>query len=581
MIGIESPAAEFVSNRPPILDVASQPSYDQTREWLQYCDSHHECYAASERSFAPTRVIDVGMADDVPKLIQPHSHSCHYAALSYCWGGDQSVMTERCNVQEFFKQLPISELQQTIKDAILTTRKLGLRFLWIDSLCIIQDSDEDKIQELSTMHEIYANAYVTIVAASAKRCDDGFLQLRHQLPDDRRALNFEAFSIPYRLRGGGFDEVLIQPFQSVRPSLEPINSRAWTLQEILLSPRLLLYGSQLWRECRGRSAAVFGLRRYTCTPISGASNVLQVSKLGFASRTPPLSTSLDIFNHMKLLHSYWSEVVHDYSERQLTNESDKLIAISGIARRLSVTIFKDYSYKAGMWLPGPQNKSYFLLDLCWTANTPLASRQCSYLAPSWSWASGHVQSSSGVRIEDRDSWTGPVNNCQLCSIVDCTIDAEREDPFSRVLGGSLTVRGPLKKACISSTNRDKSSFDIVISGNQMLIPSQYDRLLSFSAANPSETVYLSSACRTRSTLVYDLSFRACFDAIIPELSRNPNSISVWCLQLVRKAGLILQPVDDGVFRRIGTFRLKECDYRDEERIDGCFEKLSVTQVTII
>jgi hypothetical protein len=129
IIGIESPTAEFISNRPPILDVASQASYDQTREWLQYCDLHHDCYAASETTFTPTRVIDVGTADDIPRLIQPRDHSCRYAALSYCWGGEQSVMTTRKNVEEFFIQLPTASLQRTIKDAIFTTRNLGLRFL--------------------------------------------------------------------------------------------------------------------------------------------------------------------------------------------------------------------------------------------------------------------------------------------------------------------------------------------------------------------------------------------------------------------------------------------------------------------
>jgi hypothetical protein len=94
-------------------------------------------------------------------------------------------------------------------------------------------------------------------------------------------------------------------------------------------------------------------------------------------------------------------------------------------------------------------------------------------------------------------------------------------------------------------------------------------------------VNVSSCSRTRLTLVCDISFNACFDAIVPELLRDPDSISVWCLRLTQKAGLLLQPVDGRVFRRVGTFRLKQLDYRNEERIDFCFDKLSVTQVTIV
>src|SRR3954468_904454 len=134
----------------------SQTFYDETRQWLHDCYSHHEYCALSRTSFTPTRVIDVGEVDGLPRLIEPDAQSGHYAALSYCWGKDQSVKTTTGNIENFFKQLPVSELQQTLKDAILTTRELGLQFLWIDALCIIQDSKNDMIKELSRMHELYA-----------------------------------------------------------------------------------------------------------------------------------------------------------------------------------------------------------------------------------------------------------------------------------------------------------------------------------------------------------------------------------------------------------------------------------------
>jgi hypothetical protein len=267
--------------------MVSEASYDQTRRWLQYCYSHHEHCATSKTPFLPTRVIDVGTLDGVPKLVELNGHSSHYAALSYCWGGNQSVMADGRNIKEFFTQLPVSKLHPTLKDAISTTRELGLQFLWIDSLCIIQDSKDDKIRELSRMHEVYANAYVTIVAANAKDCNEGFLQPRIQLPDDPATVNFEAFSLPYCLQDGSFDEVTLQPYQSFRPSLEPVNVRAWTLQENLLSPRLLIYGSQLVRQCYSSLSPEFGVQRFSATPRSGATNFLQHSELGFAPRKPP------------------------------------------------------------------------------------------------------------------------------------------------------------------------------------------------------------------------------------------------------------------------------------------------------
>lgn len=351
-------------------------------------------------------------------------------------------MTNRRNLRDFLIQIPASKLQQSIKDAISITRELGLRFLWIDSLCIVQDSNEDKTKELTIMHEVYSNAYVTIVAASAKDCDEGFLHLRHQLPDNRDTLNIEPISLPYRLRDGTFDEVIFQPYQGFRPSLEPINSRAWTLQENLLSPRRLIYGSQLVRQCHGTPSVAFGRLRWTVTPESGARNPLQISELGRAPSRPPALTleepsvaNVENLNHLKHLQTYWGRVVNDYSERQVTNANDKLIAISAIARQLSATAFTNYSYKAGLWLPNSPDKISFLYDLCWAVNTPLASQQFPYLAPTWSWASGHIQSSSGVRML---GWHPEVvyrsDDGQRCEIVECNVNSERGDAFSHVLG---------------------------------------------------------------------------------------------------------------------------------------------------
>jgi hypothetical protein len=569
--------------------MVSEASYDQTRRWLQYCYSHHEHCATSKTPFLPTRVIDVGTLDGVPKLVELNGHSSHYAALSYCWGGNQSVMADGRNIKEFFTQLPVSKLQPTLKDAISTTRELGLQFLWIDSLCIIQDSKDDKIRELSRMHEVYANAYVTIVAANAKDCNEGFLQPRIQLPDDPATVNFEAFSLPYCLQDGSFDEVTLQPYQSFRPSLEPVNVRAWTLQENLLSPRLLIYGSQLVRQCYSSLSPEFGVQRFSATPRSGATNFLQHSELGFAPRKPPFlayrklpPSDPDSVKHLQQLQWYWSEVVSDYSERQLTDVNDKLIAISGIARQLSATAFKDHSYKAGLWLPNSPNKTSFLYDLCWTTNSPSASQQASYLAPSWSWASIHVNPSSGVRLEKWNSHTPLLGTGQLCEIVQCEIIAEREDLFAHILGGSLTLQGILKEANVSSFEISGSNFEIVLPG-QIKMPSELDRLLSFAAAFPSETVDLSNADTAMSTFEYNLSFSANFDIITPDLRENPSSVSVLCLRLLRNAGLLLTPISNSKFRRIGTFcysGLVGSD-SDESQVDGCFSRTPVTQVTII
>jgi hypothetical protein len=131
---------------------------------------------------------------------------------------------------------------------------------------------------------------------------------------------------------------------------------------------------------------------------------IENSWLGGATRRPPLldaespSSNFGPTNHVQqLLQLSWSGVINDYSERKLSNINDKPIAITAIARQVSTTAFKDYLCKAGPWFPNSPDQNSFLHDLCWTTKLPLPSQEQSvYLAPSWSWASSHISTSSLV-----------------------------------------------------------------------------------------------------------------------------------------------------------------------------------------
>jgi hypothetical protein len=122
-------------------------------------------------------VIDVGGTGDSPLArlyICDNGERHEYAALSYFWGGLQLVMTIMETLESYIKGLPIGSLPRTISDAIKFTRMLKLRFLWIDALCILQDSSEDKMKEINTLGDIYKNATVTIATANAQRLPKGF-----------------------------------------------------------------------------------------------------------------------------------------------------------------------------------------------------------------------------------------------------------------------------------------------------------------------------------------------------------------------------------------------------------------------
>jgi hypothetical protein len=141
----------------------------------------------SERAYVPTRLIRVTGPQDKLRLkivrgddMEEHDKS-RYVALSYCWGGDQSNKLTEDNQDLYKKNIPWETLPKTIQDAAKTVQALGFRYIWIDSMCIVQDSKEDKEAEISQMTKIYAHATLTVVNKRGDRVTEGFLHPRTPL----------------------------------------------------------------------------------------------------------------------------------------------------------------------------------------------------------------------------------------------------------------------------------------------------------------------------------------------------------------------------------------------------------------
>ncbi|EIW52286.1 HET-domain-containing protein, partial [Trametes versicolor FP-101664 SS1] len=113
-----------------------------------------------------------------PRLVSTIGQRGEYLTLSYVWGGDQIHKTTSTNLSMYEQGIAPSILPPTIRDAIYVTHMLGFRWLWVDSLCIIQDSETDKAHEIGRMHHIYRYAHLTIIAAIAKSVNESFLQER-------------------------------------------------------------------------------------------------------------------------------------------------------------------------------------------------------------------------------------------------------------------------------------------------------------------------------------------------------------------------------------------------------------------
>ena len=228
--------------------MASQESFERALCWLEECHLSHPKCRQLESGTLPTRVIDVRLGtSEEPKLrVSRPNETGRYLALSYCWGGDQHIKAIVRTWKRWTRALPYADLSRSIRDAIAVARHVGIPFLWVDPLCIVQDDPQDRAEEMAKMPQIYKAAYCTISAASARACHRGFLQAREPSQNRRHMLG-----LPYLCPDGTRGRVYVCRQEAHRREQEPIHSRAWTLQEQLLSCRLMTYGSwQLRWSCK-------------------------------------------------------------------------------------------------------------------------------------------------------------------------------------------------------------------------------------------------------------------------------------------------------------------------------------------
>ena len=251
----------IVTARPLQTKLNTVEAYSQITKWLDQCKEHVDCGGMSLYADLPSRLIEVAPADSrgVPRLRSTTGLKGSYLALSYCWGSSQSYVLTTKSLEVMMKKLEVKKLPQTILDAIDVTRNLGFKYLWVDALCIMQDlaepdAQQDMNQELAIMDQVYKNAAMTIVAACVPSVTDGFLK-------DRPGSGRRRFEIPCRLGPERFSVVHIQEHMMYDDRKEPINTRAWTFQEQLLSPRLLIYASHTLQVCvRGFRIPPFRIR---------------------------------------------------------------------------------------------------------------------------------------------------------------------------------------------------------------------------------------------------------------------------------------------------------------------------------
>lgn len=381
-----------------------------TKLWISNCINNHVKCSENLTGFLPTRLLDVrafeheGSRDVKLVCLDPNDYIPDggdvpiYATLSHCWGPPEKrpITTTKANFQERMARIHFEDLPTTFRDAARIIRELdyNLRYLWIDSLCIVQDDTEDWAREASLMADVYSQSFVTLAALSSSDSSQGCnivdnIQEKVGTMIDIDLNNCgtsDTTQEPARIR---VTQSKPQPWSWYYADYDyrfwgiknpPLRGRAWALQERALSRRSIHFGDEqlLW-ECRElKATAQLPWLDETRSMVASANTPwLRSPSDLMAEEINPLATTI---KHR------WFELAEDYAARQLTQETDKLPALSGVSRSYQQCFApgEEAVYVAGTW------SSHLPDALLWETvpgDGDYAVRPSTYIAPTWSWTS--------------------------------------------------------------------------------------------------------------------------------------------------------------------------------------------------
>ncbi|KAL2060308.1 hypothetical protein VTL71DRAFT_9703 [Oculimacula yallundae] len=427
-------AASYVSTRPFYPYIFQETMFQRIKGWIKECETHEECIQTPGKSLepgrgsGPARLLYVGSSANSTVSLVDRRPNMEYIALSYCWGGDDSMKLTKLEFQSWTQSIPFTDLPKTIQDGIICTRRLGLKYLWVDRLCIIQDNAADITQEITAMPEVYKLAYLTLSASSAVSSQDGFLQSREEA---NYQLSRSRIALPYKCPDGSIGSIALVTHReyshAMMPNTTPVDARAWTMQEQRLSSRLLQFCSYhlLWR-CNSMER----VHEHSETSSSNVDRPMTDHDRSFPIDPVPEDEN-------------WESILKDYTGRALSYSGDKLVAISAVAqdtpRRLNSHETSEIEAPrclAGLW------EHHLPYALCWRRlcdDEDLSPRPTSYRAPSWSWAAvdGFIYEYPS-KIQDGQSIQIVILECVVTPMAKIA-------PFSAVLSGYLRVRGRVRE----------------------------------------------------------------------------------------------------------------------------------------
>ncbi|KAF2179715.1 HET-domain-containing protein [Zopfia rhizophila CBS 207.26] len=370
----------------PFQSTASSASLETAMNWLQQCTRSHSLCGSSANRPLPTRVLNVDQSSVF--LYESKGEPARYACLSHCWGppqGAKMLRTTKDTLAQFKKDIPWQQLPINFQHAISFARRLGLVWIWIDALCIVQDDPLDWEKEAAQMASIYQNSYVTLGATKSSHADGGFFTTEHDrlhaATKTPAKLVLNEFTTPIYAEEL-FEHVTLFPgfTQHHKHTPFPLLQRAWVYQERLLSPRFLHFTPyELNWECRE-------INECECGTASEEAS-FRAPKARFTHALTQLRT-LDGSKSVELdstVPDSWRTIVKQYTTLDMTYSKDVFPALAGLSKEWQAVTGDEYL--AGLW------KSTFIRDMLWEIDGSQGEpqRPIPWRAPSWSWASiSHV-----------------------------------------------------------------------------------------------------------------------------------------------------------------------------------------------
>lgn len=492
------------------VNTSSVESFDIAKKWIDECMFNHMKCSVSEGAgpiWKPTHLLDISVKG--PKgaqgiklvdgmFLDPFTE---YVTLSHVWGRSKAIRLHKGTLKALRQGVAASTLPKTFAEAAMVADKLGYRYLWIDALCIMHDNESLVLKEIADMDKIYSNASLNIAATSSRDDAAGLIYPRNVLALQPCVVDVNGVGV-----ANGMYKILRSTIWHDLVDTSPLAKRAWTFQERCLAKRTLHFTrTELLWECQ----------QMCCSEVFPKGLPATMS-------APAGKESVEFFHkrthHQR--HGNWHQLVNLYSRGRLSYTSDKLLAVSGLAKQYMVrNRLRESDYVVGLWRPQlPQ-------ALLWRADR--GKRPAKYRAPTWTWASieGDImypENAQGVK--------------ETCLEIIDTELKYKADSFGQVETAKLKVRGFMARGLLPRTKDYWGQVSCEIQCKQ-------------------------------SSLELEMAY---FDEDFPRLS-DPSAgagmvehLQIYLLPVIdvvdRVEGLILvSNIKKGEFRRIGAFEVSRYD----------------------